>query len=347
MLKLQSIYVKALSDKPAIIILTGDFNARSSLLWANETTNTSIGKKFADFYTLNCLQQLIDEPTHIPRDGIETCIDLICTNQPFLFVDSGVIPSPDPLLKHQVVFGKLNFNVPCPPPYKRKVWDFNLAHSQAIKFKIVNTPWEYLFSNKSLDDMVNIFSSTFLNIINSNVPSKVITCDDKDAPWVNSTIKNLMHKNRKLYSEWNSNGRQPARRDRVKQHQSKTEKAIIDAKNRYFENLSKKICDPTTGQKTFWSAYKRLSNKKKTSNIPPLFDNNIYIANFKEKASIFNKYFATQCQPFNIESTLPTFTPLTSNSISDVDFSVNKIVSIIKKLDTKRPMDLTVFQQQC
>ena len=75
--------------------------------------------------------------------------------------------------------------------------------------------------------------------------------------------KNLMHKNRKLYSEWNSNGRQPARRDRVKQHQSKTEKAIIDAKNLYFENLSNKICDPTTGQKTFWSAYKRLSNKQK------------------------------------------------------------------------------------
>jgi len=336
MQKLQSMYIKAISENPAIIILTGDFNARSPLLWANETRQSSEGKQFADFCTFNCLQQLIDEPTHIPRDGIETCIDLICTNQPFLFVDKGVIPSPDPLLKHQIVFGKLNFNVPCPPPYKRKVWDFNLAHSQAIKFQLANIPWEYLFSNKSLDDMVNVFSQTFLNIINSNIPSKIITCNDKDAPWVNSSVKNLMRKNRKLYSEWNSNGRQPARRNRVKQHQLKTEKAIFEAKNRYLENLSNKICDPTTGQKTFWSAYKRLSNKKKITNIPPLFENNIYIANFKDKASIFNQYFATQCQPFNIESTLPTFTPLTSNSISNVYFSVDKIVAVIKKLDVKK-----------
>ena len=29
------------------------------------------------------LDQIIDEPTHIQRDGIESCIDLILTNQPF------------------------------------------------------------------------------------------------------------------------------------------------------------------------------------------------------------------------------------------------------------------------
>ena len=146
--------------------------------------------------------------------------------------------------------------------------------------------------------MVKIFSDLFLKIIDSHVPNKIVTFDDRDAPWINPSLKNLMHKYRKIYNNWNKNGKPPAGFDRVKQHQLKTEKAITDTKSKYYENLSKKICDPSSGKKMFWSAYKRLSNKKKITNIPPLFENNKYISNFKE-SKIFNKYFADQCQPFD------------------------------------------------
>ena len=98
MQKLQTTYIKASSENPSIIILTGDFNARSPLLWADEKTQTTEGKDLADFCTLNCLEQLIKDPTHIPNYRTQTCIDLILTNQPFLFVDTGVIHSPDPFL---------------------------------------------------------------------------------------------------------------------------------------------------------------------------------------------------------------------------------------------------------
>ena len=336
MQKLQTIFIKANSENPSIIILTGDFNARSPLLWADETIQTPEGKELADFCTLNCLEQLVKEPTHVPNDRTQTCIDLILTNQPFLFVDSGVIHSPDPLLKHQIIFGKLNFNVPTPPPYRRKIWDFTLAHTLAIKLQLQNVPWEHLFANQPLDDIVKIFTEIFLSIMSSNIPNKIVTFDDKDAPWVTPTLKNLLRKDRKTYSDWNKNGRIQLRYERVKQHQEKTKKAIVDAKNRYLDNLSKKICNPTTGQKTFWSAYKRLSNKKKITNIPPIFEDGKYISNFKEKSSIFNKYFALQCRPFDIESSLPVFAPLTSNSLSNITFSHSQIIAIIQKLDSKK-----------
>ena len=261
--KLQTTFLKASSENPSIIVLAGDFNARSPLLWEHEMTQTAEGKDLADFCTLNCLEQLIKEATHIPNENTQTCIDLVLTNQPFLFVDSGVIPSPDPLLKHQITFGKLNLNVPSPPPYKRKVWDFTLAHTLAIKSQMSNIQWEHLFANTSLDETVGIFTNTFLNIMNSNIPNKIVTFDDRDAPWVTPTLKNLLRKDRNIYSDWNRNGRIPIRYASVKQHQEKTKKAIIEAKSRFLENLSNKICNPSTGQKTFWSAYKRLSNKKK------------------------------------------------------------------------------------
>ena len=336
MYKLQTFFIKASAENPSIIIITGDFNARSPLLWADESTQTHEGKELADFCTLNCLEQLVKEPTHIPNDTTQTCIDHIFTNQPFLFVNAGVIHSPDDLLKHQIIFGKLNFNVPSPPPYKRKIWDFTLAHTLAIKSQLQNVPWEHLFVNLTLDEMVNIFTETFLNIMSSNIPNKIVTFDDRDAPWVTPSLKNLLSKDRKIYAEWNKNGRFPAQYVRVKNHQEKTKKAILDGKKNYLNKLSEKICNPTTGQKTFWSAYKRLSNKKKVTNIPPLFENGKYISNFKEKSSIFNKYFALQCQPFDMDSSLPLFNPLTNNSLSNITFSHSKIIEIIKKLDSKK-----------
>ena len=69
----------------------------------------------------NQMDQIMDEATHFPRDNIETCLDLILTDQPNLFVHSGVIQSPDPNCKHQIINGKINFSIPCPPPYKLKL----------------------------------------------------------------------------------------------------------------------------------------------------------------------------------------------------------------------------------
>jgi len=63
------------NENPSLVILTGDFNARSTLLWGDETSENEAGKLVADFSNVNLLEQLIDEPTHLPRDDIATCID--------------------------------------------------------------------------------------------------------------------------------------------------------------------------------------------------------------------------------------------------------------------------------
>ena len=66
--------------------MTGGFNARSTLLWGDETSENEAGKLVADFSNVNLLEQLIDEPTHLPRDDIATCIDLIFTSDRYAFI---------------------------------------------------------------------------------------------------------------------------------------------------------------------------------------------------------------------------------------------------------------------
>ncbi len=117
----------------------------------------------ANFASSSDLEQLINEPTHLPRGDIATCIDLILTNQPFLFVDSGVIPSPDERCKHQIIHGKLNFEVPAPPKYTRKMWDYKAANHELIKHELESVNWDVFFSGKNVNQMVDEFCSIFTN----------------------------------------------------------------------------------------------------------------------------------------------------------------------------------------
>ena len=333
MKKLSTFYDKAVSEKPSCIILTADFNARSPLFWNEESRQSPEGKKLSEFCLLNGHEQIINTPTHFPRDGIETCIDLIITDQPLLYVDSGVIPSPDPCCKHQIIHGKLNFSVPCPPPYKRKLWKFNLANVQQIKKCLTDTDWHNTFLNKSTDEMVSIFSKSFLEIMESSIPNKVVTFDDKDAPWVTPEVKQMLRKNKKAFANWIKKGCNPITRDKIKQIQIDTNRTISHAKTKYINDLSNKICDSNTGSKAFHTAYKRLSNKKKITNIPPLLENGHLISNI---FNICNTYFAAQCRPLVNESLLPSLTYCTKSSISNAVVSEDTISSIINKLNSKK-----------
>ena len=68
--KLSMFYDKTSGENPSTIVITGDLNARSHLFWDEEKIQTSEGKILGEFCTSNGLDQIIDEPTHIPRDKL-------------------------------------------------------------------------------------------------------------------------------------------------------------------------------------------------------------------------------------------------------------------------------------
>ena len=68
---------------------------------------------------------------------------------------------------------------------------------------------------------------------------------------------------------------------------------ITDAKSSYFTNFGKRLNDPLTGPKTYWSILKRLMNKVKIRTVPLLLVNDIFVTDFNEKAGIFNYFLTT------------------------------------------------------
>ena len=105
---LEHIYGCISKESPAVTIITVDFNARSPLLWEHDVENNE-GRVFNIFFISNSLEELVNVPSHIRDNGSQSCIDLICTDQPYIFTESGMLQSLDPHSKYKIVHCTLNF----------------------------------------------------------------------------------------------------------------------------------------------------------------------------------------------------------------------------------------------
>ena len=64
--------------------------------------------------------------------------------------------------------------------------------------------------------------------------------------------------------------------------------------------------DPTASPKAYCSTLETFLNNKRKPCVPPIYHNNNYITDFKEKAQIFNNFFAKQCTLVENTSKLST-----------------------------------------
>ena len=134
------------AENPFCVIITGDFNCRSTQWWENDIENNE-GRLFEPLASDNGLHQLISEPTHWMGES-KSCIDLILTDQPNLITESGVHPSLHEQCHHQIVYGKLSVSNIVLPPYTRRVWYYDKADFAAIRKSIEMFAWR-----KHLDNM--------------------------------------------------------------------------------------------------------------------------------------------------------------------------------------------------
>ena len=174
-----------------------------------------------------------------------------------------------------------------------------------------------------------------MNIVDKQISNKIIICNDKDAPWITPKVKTAIKRNSRVYSKWVKRGRKTNDLDNVREVRN-SNKFIKEAKLAYYTNLGINLSDPETGQKHFWTAYKRIANKKRNTNIPPIIDDDIFISNFKKKADLFNDYFANQCIINDNGSVLLSLVPTTAASLPHVSVTKEQIINIINNLSSNK-----------
>ena len=147
----------------------------------------------------------------------------------------------------------------------------------------------------SWDVQINQLSKKLSWAKSKYIPNKTSTCNDSDAPWITPVVKTAIKRNSRVYRKWVNRGKNTRGHDKVSEVRNLTNKLIKEAKLAYYNNLKNNISEPKLGHKHFWTAYKKIANKKRDTNIPPIIDNDMYISNFEKEADIFNEYFANEC----------------------------------------------------
>ena len=141
-------------------------------------------------------------------------IDLIFANQPNLIVNKGTHPSLHENCQHQITFAKATLRVEYPPPYKRHVWNYAKANVNGINKAISQFNWQGSFTNLPINEQVNLFNSTLMNIFSNFIPNKTVTFNDQDPPWFVEKTKAKIELNNRVYKQYVKNGRPEDRFDK-------------------------------------------------------------------------------------------------------------------------------------
>ena len=158
-----------------------------------------------------------------------------------------------------------------------------------------------------------------MNIFKNVIPHETITCKDKDPLWMNKQVKTLIAEKNAFYKRLMRRMVSSKLLDKLDALQTKLQSSINFFQFNCYKEISKKLSDPSTSPKCYWTLLKTLLNGRKVPCILPLFHHNKSITDFKEKSEICNS-FAKQCSLINNEITLTSLFPLiTEKSLLDAD----------------------------
>ena len=210
-------------------------------------------------------------------------------------------------------------------------WHYKDANTELIRRAIDEFNWQRVFLNTNVNEKVD--NSTILNILSNFIPHEFVVCDDKDPPWFNKKIGALIQEKNVAFKNYHNNSSNIALKCRLKYLQTCLNSCIEVAKEKY--NTVNKIMNSQKNSKVYWSLLKIFLNNKKIPIIPPLFYENRFITDFKEKAQLFNIFFSKQCSLIPNNSSLPAdVNYITEKRLSTVTFSVRDIGKIIQNLDS-------------
>ena len=111
-------------------------------------------------------------------------------------------------------------------------------------------------------------------------------------------LKNEWRNN--IYKTFQNSSKNLAEYNTLQQAISEVSDLIYEKKNDYYNAVAKKLSDPKTSSKTYWSILKTFYNTKKVPIIPPILIENKLETDFLKKANYFNTFFASKCTPLSI-----------------------------------------------
>ena len=207
-------------------------------------------------------------------------------------MESGIHPSLHSNCYHQITYGKFDLKIHYPPPYEREICHYQKANTDQIRKAIEQFSWDRSFKNLDVNEMVFLFNRTIKNILSNYIPHEITICDDRDPTWINNRVKELINEKNDTFQCSLHSNKDPKLFSKVEYLQNELKSLIEANKEKYYSRISKRMMNPLTSTKTYWSILKSFLNNKSIPCIPPLFHQNRYITKCKDKAELLINIFA-------------------------------------------------------
>ena len=185
-----------------------------------------------------------------------------------------------------------------------------------------------------------------MNVFSNFIPNKLVTFNDNDPPWLSEYLRRKLNRVTK-YIKNISMEKMSVDYITLQNVMAEVSEFLCQSKDDYHKQLARKLTNPKTSSKTYWSILKTFYNGRKVSLIPTLVINNKLEADFKRKGDHFNYFFASKCTPLKNDSVLPTLLEHECKAMfSKINFSDDQILKILRALLIKL-MDMMKCQSEC
>ena len=175
--------------------------------------------------------------------------------------------------------------------------------------------WNFMFLNKTVHEQVPVFNVLF-NTLSNYILNKYITIDDRDLPWMTKCIKDKINLKSTLYKS--------KKYMELQDLSTEISDMISIRKEEYYAHLPKKLNNPSTRSKTYWSILKSFYKGNKVPLIPA-------------QANLFNVFFSSQCTPISNNSFLPSSKYfITDKKLTTIKFNKYDILKIIRNLNVNK-----------
>ena len=133
-----------------------------------------------------------------------------------------------------------------------------------------------------------------MNFFSNFIPNKLFTFNDKDPPWMSDYLKNKIKWCNKIYAEYLNENNESIDYITLQDVIAEVSELVCKSKDYYHKQLARKLTNPKTSSKTYWSILKTFYNGNKVPLIPRQVINN------KLEPDHFNNVFASKCTPLKM-----------------------------------------------
>ena len=293
------------NELPICSVITGDLNVKCSE-WCKKSITNLVDREIDTLTSSSRYIQIINKSNHTVNNS-SSCTDIIFRNNLNLILNYGVDLSLFGKCHHNIIFGKINIQIPLLQSYIHKVWDYSRANAENIQKAVQNFDWEKALENLFVDRKVNLLNETILTISRNYIPNKKIKFNYCKPPSMNENIKRCLKERFKLTKNFSKKGQKREDKEKFEAKASYYMEQIMKAKNNYTIRTTNTLNDPQVAPKTYWSILNRSLYNNKIPAIPPLFVNGKFVSHFCIKANLFNDFLCFNMYPINNGSTMPPF----------------------------------------